>query len=149
MLVVDRDALLPVDLLHLVGEVLLGLADALDLEDLLGVERSLDVADHNEEHIVQSVARLVVGHHVVAAERIEDLEVADDRVPVRMLAKGRGEERLSAHAIGIVVAPISFERRVEHVAEPMQDDRLAHLRPAHRANAAFLLVKAQAICVRQ
>jgi len=39
VLVVDRHALLPVDLLHLVGEVLLGLADALDLEHLLGVER--------------------------------------------------------------------------------------------------------------
>ena len=39
MLVVDRHALLPVDLLHLVGEVLLGLTDALDLEDLLRVER--------------------------------------------------------------------------------------------------------------
>ena len=40
VLVVDRHALLPVDLLHLVDEVLLGLADALDLEDLLRVERA-------------------------------------------------------------------------------------------------------------
>ena len=43
MLVVDRHALLPVHLLHLVDEVLLGLADALDLEDLLRVERRLVV----------------------------------------------------------------------------------------------------------
>ena len=44
MLVVDRHALLPVHLLHLVAEVLLGLADALDLEHLLRVERGLLVA---------------------------------------------------------------------------------------------------------
>ena len=44
VLVVDRHALLAVHLLHLVAEVLLGLADALDLEDLLRVERRLGVA---------------------------------------------------------------------------------------------------------
>ena len=42
MLVVDRHALVPVDLLDLVDEVLLGLPDALDLEQLLGVAGALD-----------------------------------------------------------------------------------------------------------
>ena len=45
VLVVDRHALLPVHLLHLVDEVLLGGPDALDLEDLLRVERGLLVTD--------------------------------------------------------------------------------------------------------
>ena len=43
MLVVDRHALLPVDALDLVHQVLLGLADALDVEDLLRVPRALRV----------------------------------------------------------------------------------------------------------
>ena len=42
VLVVDRHALLPVHLLHLVDEVLLAGPDALDLEDLLRVLRALD-----------------------------------------------------------------------------------------------------------
>ena len=42
MLVVDGHALVPVDLLDLLHEVLLGLADTLDLEELLGVAGTLD-----------------------------------------------------------------------------------------------------------
>ena len=42
MLVVDRHALVAVDLLHLFDEVLLGLADALDVEELLRVLRAFD-----------------------------------------------------------------------------------------------------------
>ena len=41
VLVVDRHALLAVDLLHLVDEVVLRLADALDLDQVLGVERAV------------------------------------------------------------------------------------------------------------
>ena len=48
VLVVDRHALVAVDALHLGDEVLLGLADALDVEELLGVLRGLGVAD---EHV--------------------------------------------------------------------------------------------------
>ena len=42
MLVVDRHALVAVDPLHLVDEVLLDGADALDLEELLGIAGTLD-----------------------------------------------------------------------------------------------------------
>ncbi len=42
MLVVDRHALIAVHLLDLLHEVLLGLADALDLEELLGIAGAVD-----------------------------------------------------------------------------------------------------------
>ena len=70
MLVVDRHALLAVHLLHLVAEVLLGLADALDLEDLLRVERGLVVA-----------GELLAGHDLDAVgDAREEVRAAHDRV---------------------------------------------------------------------
>ena len=60
MLVVDRHALVAVHTLHLVDEVLLGLAHTLDLEQLLRVERALLVADQT-----------VAGLHVLAVAHTE------------------------------------------------------------------------------
>ena len=71
VLVVDRHALLAVHLLHLVDEVLLGLADALDLEDLLRVERALVVTDEP-----------VAGRDLLAVGDAERCARRDDRVLV-------------------------------------------------------------------
>ena len=68
VLVVDRHALLPVHLLHLVDEVLLGVADALDGEQLLGVLRTLD--------------QRVAGGDLLA---VADLEVGPQRDVVGLL----------------------------------------------------------------
>ncbi len=81
VLVVDRHALLAVHLLHLVAEVLLGLADALDLEDLLRVDRRLRVA-----------GELLPGHDLdtVGDPREEVGATGDD---VRLLGAVVGERR--------------------------------------------------------
>ena len=79
VLVVDRHALVAVHVLHLVDEVLLGLAHALDLEQLLRVERALLVADQT----VAGLHVLAVAHTEVRTTRHRVLElgavVADDR----------------------------------------------------------------------
>ena len=64
--------------------------------------RGIHVADHDERQVVGHVAGLVVGHHVVARELVENVEVPDDRVAVRVLAVGRGEKLLAVHPVGIV-----------------------------------------------
>ena len=63
----------------------------------------IHVADDDEEHVVRDVARLVVGHHSSRWSAVEDIEMADDRVPVRMLAIRRGEKRWPAHAVRVVI----------------------------------------------
>src|SRR5690606_9771446 len=106
VLVVDRHALVPVDLLHLADEVRLGLTDALDLEELLGVAGTVDdrVAGADllaVDHLEAGEARHRVG--VLAAV------VADDRDdPAAALvvadphdAGGAGEGGLALRAAGL------------------------------------------------
>ncbi len=68
----------------------------------------IDIADHDEEHIVRHVTALVVGHHFIALQAVEDVEIADDRMPAGMFAESGGEERLAAHAIRVVHAHGEF-----------------------------------------
>ena len=90
VLVVDRHALLPVHLLHLVAEVLLGLADALDLEDLLRVERCLLVTDET-----------LAGHDLLA---VLDREVRAPR-------DGCSSSVPSSATIVMIRSPFSFSPR--------------------------------------
>lgn len=75
-----------------------------NLRELRADGGGVDVADHDEEHVVRDVAGFVVGHDFVAAEGVEDVEVADDWMAIRMLAEGGGEERLAGDAVRVVVA---------------------------------------------
>ena len=63
MLVVDRHALVPVDLLHLFDEVLLGLADSLDLQQLLGVLRALHERLARADFLASTTSRWALGEH--------------------------------------------------------------------------------------
>ena len=86
VLVVDRDALVAVHLLDLVHEVLLGLADALDLDELLGIAGTVDDG--------------VTGADLVA---IGDLEAGDAGNEVRVLGAVVGDDRDRA-SLALVLA---------------------------------------------
>ena len=64
----------------------------------------VDVAGHDEEHVLRGVAGAVVGGEVVAGQAVEDLEMPDDRVPVGAGAEGGREHEFGAHAVGIIEA---------------------------------------------
>ena len=66
--------------------------------------RRVDVAGHNEEHVLRGVAAPVVGEEVVAGQAVEELEMPDDRVPVGAGAEGGREHEFGAHAVRVVEA---------------------------------------------
>jgi len=64
----------------------------------------LHIADHDKEHVVRHIARAVIAFEILSRQAVEDVEVPDDRMPVRALAESGGEHQLRAHAVRIVEA---------------------------------------------
>ena len=55
-----------------------------------------------EEHVVRHVVAPVIIENVLSRELIEDVQMSDDRMLVRVVLKRRGEQELRAHAVGII-----------------------------------------------
>src|SRR5262249_61243267 len=81
VLVVHADALGPVDLLDLLDQVLLRLADALDVEQLLGVHRALGNGVARRDLLAVGDDQAGAGGH---RDRVLGV-VADDRDPAGVL----------------------------------------------------------------
>ncbi len=62
----------------------------------------IDIADHDEGQVIWDIAGLVIGHHVVARELVEQVEMTDNGMAVGVRAVGRGKKLLAVHAIRVV-----------------------------------------------
>src|SRR5690606_8379206 len=122
VLVVDRHALVAGYLLHLAHEVLLGLADALDLDELLGIARTVDDG-------VAGGDRLALGD--LEASQTGDgvgllaAVVADDRDdPALALVVGEAHHARRAGQGGLALRAASLEQ-LDHAGQTASDVRTA------------------------
>ena len=105
MLVVDRHTLVAVDLLHLVYEVLLGLANALDLQEFLGISSTLyqsitGVDLHTVDHFEPCARRDRVGIFLAIVGDNDDLAASAVVVANSHNTGGAGQRGLALRRAG-------------------------------------------------
>ena len=109
------------------------------------------IANNHEGEIVGDVTRFVILHHLLLRKLIVDLQLADDRKPVRMPLIRRPKKEQANHAIGVIhahreLAPDDFllffvfvrrqggiHHRIAQNLEGRADAIFRHVNPEDRA----------------
>ena len=68
----------------------------------------IDISHDDEGEIVRHVTRLVIPHHLLLRELVEDIQLPDHRQPVGMALKRGREKQLARHPVGIIHAHREF-----------------------------------------